>query len=162
MKEKTACFTGHRNLPGDSLQAIEACVKDRIVALIGCGVIYYGCGGARGFDLLAANCVIELKKQYPQIRLIMVLPCKDQANGWNDADCSNYQFVLRHADKIVYIAQEYTRRCMLDRNDHLIDHSGYCIAYLTQARGGTAYTVRRARAKGLAVDNIAADLSKQG
>ena len=39
-----------------------------------------------GFDTLAAKTVLDLKKDYPDIKLILVLPCLNQTRGWKDAD----------------------------------------------------------------------------
>lgn len=39
------------------------------------GVVFYGAGGALGFDTIAAQTVLEMKNEYPQLRLILVLPC---------------------------------------------------------------------------------------
>jgi hypothetical protein len=43
---------------------------------------------------------------------------------------------------------------MMLRNRHLINYSGYCIAYLSKDNGGTAYTVNFARQKGLKIINL--------
>jgi hypothetical protein len=44
---------------------------------------------------------------------------------------------------------------MHKRNRHLVDNSSACIAYLTESKGGTAYTVDYAEKHGLTVFNIA-------
>lgn len=54
-----------------------------------------------------------------------------------------------------YTSEEYTRGCMHKRNRHLVDNSSACIAYLTESKGGTAYTVDYAAKHGLTVFNIA-------
>ena len=56
--------------------------------------------------------------------------------------------------KVRYTSVEYTRGCMHKRNRHLVDHSGVCVAYLTESRGGTAYTVDYARKNGVPVINL--------
>ena len=87
----------------------------------------------------------EIKEKYPQIKLILVLPCKDQTRGWYDSDIKKYNEILSRADKVVYIAERYYDGCMLKRNRHLVDNSGYCIYYLKRDGGGTAYTVNYAK-----------------
>ena len=66
-----------------------------------------------------------------------------------------YEDIKSKADKVVYTSQEYTRGCMHKRNRHLVDNSSACIAYLTESKGGTAYTVDYAKKNGLTVFNIA-------
>lgn len=108
-----------------------------------------------GFDTLAAQTVLDLKSDYPQIKLILVLPCLSQTNGWNSRDIEIYKVIKQKADKVVYTSQEYSRGCMHKRNRHLVDNSSVCICYLTQNTGGTAYTVEYAKRKKLLVINAA-------
>lgn len=153
MREKTCCFTGHRRLPEDHKTEIMAKLEDVIVSLIHSGYLYFGAGGALGFDTLAAQTVLRLRRSYPQIKLILVLPCASQANRWPPADVETYLEILEQADKVVYTSQEYTPGCMFKRNRHLVDHSSACICYLTKKSGGTAYTVEYARKCGLKIFN---------
>ena len=153
-KERTACFTGHRDIPAISM-FIKSRLKKEIETLIEKGVIFYGNGGALGFDTLAALTVLELKKKHPQIKLIMVLPCREQAEKWSEQDKQIYTGILHKADKVVYTSERYHRGCMYERNRRLVDFSNYCIAYLKEDTGGTAYTVGYARKNGLEIINIA-------
>lgn len=157
-KLKTCCFSGHRKIPTEQYQCIANRLKAEIIQLIEQGVIYYGAGGALGFDTLAAKTVLELIKYYPQIKLILVLPCKLQINGWNKDDIEVYEDIKVRCDKFVYTSEEYTRGCMYKRNRHLVDNSEYCICYLTKNKGGTAYTVSYAKYKELKIINLAKEL----
>lgn len=155
MKLKTACFTGHRIIKKALYSLIEKELKNIIINLIAQGIIYYGVGGSIGFDTLSALTILSLKKDYPQIKLILVLPCKNQPQYWNSNDVLTYNKILKQADKIVYISEHYTNYCMLQRNEHLVKNSSYCISYLNENKGGTAYTVAKAKDLGLIVYNIA-------
>lgn len=153
-REKVCYFTGHRILskPKNEIQGV---LREVIERLINEGVCYFGNGGALGFDTLAAQTVLDLKEQYPHIKLIMVLPCKDQTKKWNANDVAMYEYVLSQADKITYQAETYYDGCMLDRNRRLVDSSGHCICYYNgKGRGGTAYTIRYATEQGLKIHNI--------
>ena len=44
---------------------------------------------------------------------------------------------------------------MLKRNRHLVDNSSACVCYLTESKGGTAYTVDYARRSGIKIVNLA-------
>ena len=121
MKSKTCCFTGHRKIPGDELPQIKTKLKNTIIELINNGVIYYGAGGALGFDALAALTVLELKQQYPQIKLILVLPCNNQTRNWRQSDIELYEIIKSQADKVVYTSEHYYSGCMQKRNRHLVD-----------------------------------------
>ena len=99
MKSRTACFTGHRELPAEYLPEISKHLEDTLVTLIEQGYRYFGAGGALGFDTLAAQAVLRLRERYPQIRLILVLPCLNQTRGWPQADVDIYEELKRRADK---------------------------------------------------------------
>lgn len=154
-KNRTACFTGHRELPTENLPEISKRLEDTLLALIEQGYCYFGAGGALGFDTLAAQTVLRLRERYPQIRLILVLPCLNQTRGWQQADVDIYEELKRRADKVTYTSESYFRGCMQKRNRHLVDNSSGCICYLTKPTGGTAYTVDYARRRGLRIINIA-------
>lgn len=154
MREKTVCFTGHRDIPPEQKEEIARQLKETLIKLINRGYLYFGAGGALGFDTMAEQAVLSLKKKYPQIKLILVLPCKSQANAWSAEDKEAYQDIIRKADKVVYTSQEYFSGCMQRRNRHLVDNSSICVCYLTKDTGGSAYTVRYAISKGLRIENV--------
>ena len=157
LRAKTCCFTGHRSLSHEEKLKVAARLREIIAEQIKTGVVFYGAGGALGFDELAAQTVLDMKKEYPHLRLILVLPCEDQTREWRSEDIAVYEDIMRRSDKVVYVSREYTPDCMHKRNRHLVDHSGTCICYLTRASGGTAYTVDYARRKGLRIINVAND-----
>ena len=154
MKERTCCFTGHREIEEKDYAELKKKTKSIIISLIEKGVFFFGAGGARGYDTLAAETVLELKKDYPQIKLILFLPCPDQTRGWIEADIRKYNYIKESADKVVYTADHYYRGCMHVRNRHLVDNSNYCICYLTKETGGTAFTVNYANKQGLMIYNV--------
>ena len=154
MRGQTCCFTGHRHLPLGEREKIAGKLEDVIVALYQQGIRYYGAGGALGFDAIAARTVIRLRENCPGMKLILVLPCLTQTRGWRPEDVAEYERIKAQADKVVYTAQQYTRGCMHRRNRHLVDHSGVCVCYLNRDSGGTAYTVRYAKEKGLEIVNV--------
>ena len=154
MKNHTVCFTGHRRILQEHFGTLAQRLKTILVQLINEGYVYFGAGGALGFDTLAAQTVLELKNEYPEIKLILVLPCLSQTRGWSTRDIETYEDIKSKADKVVYTSQEYTRGCMHKRNRHLVDNSSVCICYLTESTGGTAYTVDYAKTKNLTVINL--------
>ena len=50
MRKKTCCFTGHRHIPVNQLEEIKSRLRSVIKNLISEGIIYFGAGGALGFD----------------------------------------------------------------------------------------------------------------
>lgn len=154
VKNKTVCFTGHRKIPTEEVPTVKANLRKVLIDSIENGYCYFGAGGAIGFDTLAANAVLELKKLYSNIKFILVLPCVEQTKGWDRTDIIEYNKIKSKSDKIVYTSEHYFRGCMQKRNRHLVDNSSLCICYLTQKIGGTAYTVDYAYKRGLKVINV--------
>lgn len=147
IREKTCCFTCHRDISLIQRFVIKRRLEAEIKRLIDKGVVYFGSGGALGFDTMAALMVLKLKTANPQIKLILVLPCREQADRWSNADKMLYNEILQKADKVKYTSEHY---------------SGYCICYLTQKAGGTAYTVDYAKKHKLDITNLAARKRKEG
>ena len=158
MKERTCCFTGHRKISNENISAIKPVLQKTIITLIKKGYIYFQVGGALGFDVLAEITILKLKLFYPQIKLILVLPCENQTKYWCQEDIEIYNDIKSKCDRYIYISKHYTNDCMLKRNRYLVDNSSYCICYQTNNTGGTAYTIKYAKDKGLNIINIAKEI----
>lgn len=65
IKEKTCCFTGHRDLPSSQYQNIFRKTEEKIEKFIMQGYRYFCAGGALGFDTIAALAVLKLKGRIP-------------------------------------------------------------------------------------------------
>lgn len=81
MRTETCCFTGHRELPVWGRKELATKLEDTIIGLIDRGIRFYGAGGARGWDTLAAQTVLRLKRRYPHIKLIFGIPLPDTDKG---------------------------------------------------------------------------------
>lgn len=152
-------FTGHRRVNPAHVSQLYA----RMYFLInhyyedGCRDFY--AGGAIGFDRMAGAAVLEYKRTHPDVKLHLILPCKDQDARWNHFERDAYQRQLAQADTITYIAESYVDGCMKARNQALVDHARCCIAYAVEKSGGTVQTMRLASESGLRVHNIGANLT---
>ena len=155
MVENTCCFSGHRVFSQKKVERIVKRLDEEIDCLIHQGVTDFICGGALGFDHMAASMVISKKQQGENIRLIFALPCHNQDEKWTDRQKQLYRSLLSEADEIVYISEEYTPDCMKERNFFMVDNSSYCICALIKDVSGTGQTVRYARQQGLEVINVA-------
>ena len=151
----TCSFTGHRAIPVDMNSYLIQRVKDGVNYLYSHDVKTFLAGGALGFDALAARAVLDCRNTHRDLQLILVIPCRDQARFWKKADIETYEDIKVLANEVICLSERYYEGCMHNRNRYLIDHSSACICYLTQTGGGTAYTVRYAKSKGLQVFNLA-------
>ena len=159
MREKadTCCFTGHRDISGVTYKTLADRTERLMLGLIRRNYRYFVCGGAVGFDTFAALMVLSLRKRGADIKLVLMLPCRDQTAKWSDYDKAVYAQILSQADEVIYCSEEYFPGCMQKRNRAMVDASSACICYLTEPHGGTYQTAMYAREKGLAIVNVAND-----
>lgn len=149
LKNISCCFTGHRQIEAEDEVTIKNKLLTHLQRLIELGVKCFYCGGALGFDTLAAICVLEKKKIYNDIALIMALPCKSQSKYFNKYEKQTYEYIISHADKVIYTSEKYLPGCMLERNKYMVDNCSFCVCYLRKNAGGTYYTERYAKSHGL-------------
>ena len=136
---KSCAFTGHRHLRDDcSFIKIEEALR----SLIERGVDTFYNGMAMGFDLLCAECILSLKKEFPEIRLICCLPCPNQDRYYSKIDKERFSKILNEADDKILLSEGYYNGCMLTRNRYMADLADVLVTYHREKTGGTAYTVQ--------------------
>lgn len=158
LRQKTCCFTGHRDIPEKDLSGILERTEQAVRRLIERGVIFFGVGGAIGYDTEAAKLLFRLRAtDYPQIKVILVYPFEGFTSRWSGEQRAEYARLLPQYDKTVCVAQRASREAYLERDRHLVNGSAYCIAYCTRDSSGTAYTLRYAQQEGLKIFNTASE-----
>ena len=152
---KVCCFTGNREMhaikPSELYQKLRVTLIDLIENK---GFTDFRAGGARGFDTVAALCVLELKAIYPQVKLHLYLPCKNQERYYNSIERKFYYATLDKADTSRYIQANYSNTAMFARNRALVDGSDVCVAFSSKSSGGTYYTVNYANQKNVPVIHL--------
>lgn len=163
LKNMIVCFTGHRsqklpwrfNEDDARYLKMKEKTKQEIEIAIKNGKKHFISGMAIGFDMIAAEIVLELKKHYSFISLECAIPCKDQEKLWPIKQQERYRKILSLADKITYVSdQPYFDGCMQKRNKYMIDNSTMLIALFNGKPGGTKQTVDYAKEKGLKILTI--------
>lgn len=99
---------------------------------------------AEGVDLYCAEAVLELREKYPYITLTAVIPHAEQSKKWSAEQKARYQAILQQigTDNQIIIHQRYTPRCMLERNQYMVNLSERVIAvYDGASHGGTLFTL---------------------
>lgn len=154
-KEQSVAFTGHRFIPYSKLPIVKAALKNVIIELYAKGYNTYYCGMAMGFDLLSAEVLLSLKTEYKELRLIAVVPYRNQDERFSFVDKKRYHSILNRADETIVLHEDYCQGCLLRRNDYMLAHSNQVIAYFDgENKGGTFYTCRNAQAEGMPVINM--------
>ena len=162
-RSKTCCLTGHQDIAPWEEKKVLNKMWIQVARLLQEGYLYFGVGGARGFDRLAAECLLDIRDQWKkQIRIISVLPYPGYMEDWDEQDIARQERIIRRSNKVVYVCQEKDG-AFLARDRKLVDESSFCICYCHRLTGGTAYTVRYARQQGVPVFNTSSwDLRQLG
>lgn len=150
-KKYTCGITGHRRI---NQMLDKKKVEERLKNIIlNYGVDTFLIGMAVGFDTFCFNVLDQMKREF-NLRIIACVPCLDQDKNFNFFQKSEYQKLLKKADEIIVLSEEYTPYCMLKRNRFIVDNSSVLLAYLKEEKGGTKYTVDYAEKKGLKIERI--------
>ena len=154
MSYNACSFTGHRNIQQQHTQHIIDLVRRAIEYAYNEGCRTFYCGGALGFDTLAAREVIRFRINHHDVRLVLCLPCIDQDAMWSSEQKDSYGYIVRSSDEVLYASDAYTNGCMRKRNAMLAERCDLLIAYVGRSNSGSAQTVNMAKKLGKAVYNL--------
>ena len=137
---------------------LQSDINKSILKALELGYQFFLCGMARGFDLLCADMLLDIREQYKHysiISLTAVLPYASHtfAGAWGEL----HRVVKQCANQVVIISPDFTHNCYEQRNRYMIENSSHLICYYDGIEGGTAQTVRMAETKGLTIQNVAHD-----
>lgn len=151
----SAAFTGHRFYDFSQRVFIQERLTSAISEAYDHGIRNFISGFALGIDLMAAQLVQLLKCNLPGISLTAAIPFEGQAERYNIYDKRVYRRLLELADKVIVLSDCYYSRCFLDRDEFMVENASYLIAYYDgREKGGTYYTVKKARARGIPIINV--------
>ena len=162
-EKKVAAFTGHRkqrlmqvnkdyrNLSGQIREKVITMIKN----LYEEGFREFYSGMAEGFDMIAAEAVLQLKEQYEDMTLAAAIPFRAQAEWFDPQDQLLYRELLKKADRVVMLSEKYYRGCYLRRDTYMVSRASLVIAYWDNVcNGGTYHTVKKAVETGREVINL--------
>lgn len=136
---KTVTFCGHSEIYNS--EPIESWLYKVTENLIQEGADTFLLGGYGRFDGMAAKTVWNLKKQYPGVTSILVLP-------YLDKKVDNYGLSYDYDDTTYPPLENVPRRfAILKRNEWMVRESDVIVAYVTHGWGGAAKTLEYAERK---------------
>ncbi len=153
--EKICCITGRRpnHFPFPYGKTPEtATYKKRLEqALVHLieeeGVTRFITGGALGIDLDVAEIILQLQKKHPTVSHLLVIPYQNQGGRYALNDKIRYNDIAKKSSSIV-LAEHYTRWCMQQRNEYMVDEAQIVAAFVSgEKTGGTYNTIRYAQRK---------------
>ena len=128
-------FCGHREV--FLKEDVKLWLYEKVEQLIQAGANTFALGGYGEYDQMAASVVFELKRKYPKIKSILVLP---YANKLIDT---------RLYDGILYpdmegISKQYA---IIYRNHWMVDWADIVVSYVEHEWGGAYKTLTYAKSK---------------
>lgn len=135
--------------------SLKNALRKEIITKIEFGCLRFITGCSWGADMICSEIVLALKKEYPDIELICVIPYEKQASKWKEAFRNRYFNILEQSDRMMLISNKYTPDCYYERNRYMVDNSTHLIAvYNGEDKGGTASAIAYARWRGLHITII--------
>lgn len=165
MEKKVCGFTGYRpeKLPYGANELHPDCLrlKEELAYQV-CraaedGITYFICGGAQGTDTFAAEAVLCVQKERPEIILEIAVPFLGQERTWTPRQQARYHAILDKAQRITYMSDTPAVEHFFKRNRYIVDHADRIIAVFDGKRGGTSQTVRYAEKQGKEIIRLAPD-----
>ena len=121
----------------------------------GVGYKEYYTGMANGFDMAAAEAVLQVKEEYGDIMLVAAVPFRKQPLWFDAEDQLLYTCLLERVDRVVMVSENYHKGCYLRRDEYMVRKADVIVAYWDLVpKGGTFYTVSKALESGKPVINL--------
>lgn len=147
-RQLAVSFSGHRKeriIKANDIHQIRLDIIAYVTLLSAQGYKVFYNGMATGFDLISAEAVLKVKRYFKDIKLIAVIPFRGQAERYDMTDRAVYGEILKKADEVILISDNYFKGCFFRRNDYMIKRSDKIIAYWDgEPKGGTYYTAKQA------------------
>ncbi len=146
---KTCCFTGKRDIPLEKKIEIYNKIKQEILNAIDNGFTNFISGFANGVDIIAAEAVIDIKKQNKNITLSAYLPYSELTKS------KKIKPLLEQCDYIKPVSTLYNAGCFHLRNREMVNNSQMLIAVVVgELTAGTKYTISYAQKKDKTINYI--------
>lgn len=163
-KKKTlrCCFTGHRpeKLSISEKEAKYILHNAILNAITNEGKRTFISGMARGIDIWAAEEVLEIKKEFPDVKLIAAIPYSGFETRWSENWKNRYENILKQADYIKVVNPKYSKDCFQKRNEWMVDHSSLVLALWNGEPSGTKNTIDYANKQKVIVRNLWKEIKK--
>ena len=161
VREKTACFTGHRpeKLPfsvcdEEKLNKLKSVIYKHVYGAALCGYDTFFCGMQRGVDIWAGIEVLRVKLLFPDIRLICVCPYEVEYRRRTGADEAEYSMLIAQSSAHIVIGDRPSVSNYHVRNRFMVDRSSLVIGAIAVDGSGTSSTLNYAARSGVKIDKI--------
>lgn len=156
MKKKQALtITGYRNYEigvfqdkDPKIKVLKKVIRDVLIPLIEDGLEWVLIGGNLGIELWAGQVVLELKQDYPEIQLAVILPFEGWGENWKEPNQLVLSEVKAAADYVNATSHRpYQNPSQLKNHTTFLleKTSGCLIVYDEEFKGKTDFFLKDAR-----------------
>lgn len=152
---KNLYVTGYRSYevsvftPDDpKLKYIKLYIKKRLTDYIHEGLEWVIISGNLGTELWTGEVVLELKKDYPELKLAMLLPYTGFQSKWNEKNQLLFNSIVEKVDYLNYTSNtEYTNPSQLKNHQDFImrNTEGCLLFYDTEHEGKVKFYYDKAK-----------------
>jgi uncharacterized phage-like protein YoqJ len=150
MRYDIVAFTGHRTYNNSHDELLGA----TILELYNKGARHFRVGMAEGFDLAAGSILTDMMQTLSDIVIEACIPWPSFDSRLSAQERSTYHKILQHATIVRYSDNAYHPAVFRHRNDMLIENASIVVAWWSGAKGGTEYTLKKARKLGIYTINL--------
>lgn len=110
---KSILISGYRsyelnifNQTDPKLKYLKEFIKDRIIRYIENGAEWFVITGQLGIELWAGEMVLEVREEYPEANLAVLLPFTGFGENWNEANKTMFEKIIHQADYVNYTSNK--------------------------------------------------------
>jgi uncharacterized phage-like protein YoqJ len=141
--DKICCVTGHRKIPVEQTDFVKDELRREILLAVNDGYTRFISGFAAGVDLYFAEIVAGLMREIYGITLEAAVPYRKRL----ETPDRTFQRLIKLCETVYVASESYSKGSYMTRNMYMVNRSQRVIAvYDGRGSGGTAFTLRRARA----------------
>ena len=126
---------------------IKRALENQFRALIDEGLEWVVISGQQGIESWAAEVVIELKKEFPELKYSVITPFLEQEKNWNEAKQTAYTHIINNADFVTSVTKRPYEAPwqFIEKDNFIIDNTdGILVVYDEDNEGSPKYVLRLA------------------
>ncbi|MFK2824170.1 DUF1273 domain-containing protein [Bacillus sp. B190/17] len=127
---------------------IKKALENELRRLLEEGLEWLLISGQLGVECWAAEVMLQLKEEYPQVKLAVLTPFLNQHENWNEDNQHNYEVLLAKADFVDSVSKlPYTSPAQFRNKNQLFLHksAGLLVIYDEEHPGSPKYLWNMAR-----------------
>lgn len=124
------------------IKYIKKALENRLAPLIEDGLEWVILGGQLGVETWAAELLLELKTEHPQLKYAIITPFLNQEQKWNDQKKEKYEMICKHADFLTSVTKKPYEAPwqMIERNKFVIRNTdGMLLVYDEENEGSPKF-----------------------